>query len=978
MIGNVLIEASAGAGKTHKLAKRLVELLSSGCVKPEEIVALTFSRAAASEIFERFISMLVELGRSEDRYVKFLRDVISSQHLSQIGTIDSFLMKLARVYPYEAGLGCNLEILDGFQEKYERSKVSFSILHRTDEKSRSEFVEAFSAVKGGKDSRSFIEDYDDFARKWHRCYLANADESKWGASKCFPSLSKLMDAVGEEALAQVSCNVLDSADGKAKEKLRKFSQFIRDFKGVFDRSKLDAIGREIFEKVDPFTCKGFDQLSCRDARYVTDSLHKSICDALCHVYAYALKNSFQESCRIHKLISEFEKQYEKTVRSHGRLVFGDIPRIVSRLDDSLRLGLEFRIDCAIKAWALDEFQDTSVDQWQAISNLIDESKRSVDGKSVFIVGDVKQAIYGWREGDVSIFNAERDSGSYTVEPLTKSYRSCEPIIDTINRIFVYGEMKSKFPQWECSEHFVNKDFPGLVQIEAVSANRKEAFVDPIYNALKVIDPVAKGIEAAILVRSNSFGRFLQLELNKRGLSDVVFDGEVNVLSTPALFGFLDLVSLADHPGDKLVWNHFRHTMLSRLLYGEALPDAKQISSEFSALFSEKGLSRTFRTVRERIDCRDGVKLEWTEFVESQYVEMLRCAEEFEIKRGTGSRLSDFNDFLKEKTRNLKAPSSKVRIMTIHKSKGLGFDYVILPVYEQSGIDADRKHLIVTEDFVLPNVDRLLAQRMEGLSDLWNRSQRKAEMEELCTYYVAMTRAKSAMTIMLPPKPENPTSTKFSTLVLDAGFNIPYEYGDRKWAEKFAEARNRKKKESSSSDKVQSDSPSFARGKRELVRRFIPSKKYVSGQSASVLFTRNNNRKSALLRGVAEHVNFERIEFIDETFARTQLEKCLVKPEGFKCLWREKAYEVFQNGVWESGQFDRVVFTEDGATIYDFKTNRMMRGESVGDFENRMRTMYASQMQSYKRALTALAKIAPAKIKAVLLLVESDTAVELSV
>lgn len=970
---NILIEASAGAGKTHRLAERLVELLSSDCIRPEEIVALTFSRAAASEIFERFIGMLVQRARLESRYVKYLRDVISSQHLSQIGTIDSFLMKIARVYPYEVGLGGNIEILDGFQEKYERSRVSFSILHRTDEKSRRDFTEAFFLVEGDKDVRSFIGKYDDFVRKWHKCCLANASMLKWGNIDSFPLLSKLSSAVTRETLEEASEKILCSIDEKAKEKLLNFSEFVKNFRGTFDLKKLNVLGKQILENVNPFTGEGFESLSTRDAKYVTDPLRKPICDALCCVYAYALKRLFQKSHAIYRLISEYEKQYDKTVRSQGRLVFGDIPRLISRLDNAVRLGLEFRIDCAIKAWALDEFQDTSTDQWQAISNLIDESKQSSDGKSVFIVGDVKQAIYGWRDGDISIFNNEKKSGSYKVEPLTKSFRSCEPIIDTINKIFVFGEMKSKFPQWECSEHFFNKDFPGLVQIEYVSDKNKDAFIDPIYNAIKALDPVSKGIEAAILVRTNTFGKFLQLELNRRGLKDVVFDGEINVLSTPALFGFLDLVTLADHPGDKLVWNHFRHTLLSRLLYGENIPDVKKVSGEFSQSFSEKGLSRTFRAIRERIDSAGEEKLEWTDFIESQYMEMLRCAEEFEIKRGTGSRLSDFNEFLKEKTRNLKAPASKVRIMTIHKSKGLGFDHVILPVYEKDGIDTPGKHSLVADDFVLTDVEKTLARHIEGLSKLWNDAQRKVEMEELCAYYVAMTRAKSAMTVMLPPKPKNPTSIKFSTLVEDAGFDIPYEYGDKNWADKFVQA---KRENIPDSDKgIEEKTPDYVRGRREFVRRFIPSKKFVSGQSASVLFMQENNRKSAIERGITEHKNFERIEFLDESLARTQFEKCLVKPTGFKRLWREKSYEVFENGIWESGQFDRVVFTEDGATIYDFKTNRMLRGETPADFGNRMKNMYLSQMASYRRSLSILSKIEPEKIRTVLLLVESATAVE---
>ena len=82
---NVLIAASAGTGKTQALAERLIALVKGG-LEPHEIVALTFSRAAAGEIFERFVSLLAERAKKDPSCAKYLRNVIATQHLSQIGT----------------------------------------------------------------------------------------------------------------------------------------------------------------------------------------------------------------------------------------------------------------------------------------------------------------------------------------------------------------------------------------------------------------------------------------------------------------------------------------------------------------------------------------------------------------------------------------------------------------------------------------------------------------------------------------------------------------------------------------------------------------------------------------------------------------------------------------------------------------------------------------------------------------------------
>ena len=98
MNGNILIEASAGTGKTQALAERLIALAKGG-VEPYEIVALTFSRAAAGEIFERFVSLLAKKAESDKESAALLRKVVATQHLSQIGTLDSFLTRVVRMFP---------------------------------------------------------------------------------------------------------------------------------------------------------------------------------------------------------------------------------------------------------------------------------------------------------------------------------------------------------------------------------------------------------------------------------------------------------------------------------------------------------------------------------------------------------------------------------------------------------------------------------------------------------------------------------------------------------------------------------------------------------------------------------------------------------------------------------------------------------------------------------------------------------------
>lgn len=105
---------------------------------------------------------------------------------------------------------------------------------------------------------------------------------------------------------------------------------------------------------------------------------------------------------------------------------------------------------------------------------------------------------------------------------------------------------------------------------------------------------------------------------------------------PALSGFLDLVQLADHPGDMVAWRHFALTALGRALYADGIPDAKEISCEMCALFASRGLAGGFRQIAEKA----GLGFSDPR-VASSFSAMLERASVFEATRGPAAKLSDF-------------------------------------------------------------------------------------------------------------------------------------------------------------------------------------------------------------------------------------------------------------------------------------------------------------------------------------------------
>ena len=959
MNGNVLIEASAGTGKTQALAERLIELIRLG-VKPQEIVALTFSRAAAGEIFERFVTLLAEKIEKGEADAALLREVIATQHLSQIGTLDSFLMRIVRSFPLELGLQGKLAMMNDYEAASERARVSFGILRRTDAALKRAFNEAFALAMNRENVRSFTDTYRKFISEWHEKFLALPLESAWNK---FQGLG-LRSNVSGPGFQRPEC---------APDELNDFYAWVRDFRGSFAGVK--GLAKKFLELGDELYSGSTVEVDFSRKHHVfAGEDAKNIRAAIDYVLGYVLRMKVEMAKGIYTLVSSFEGEYAKKVRQAGRLVFADVPRLILGLGDDARLALEYRMDAKIRAWALDEFQDTSREQWTVLGGLIEEAKQSGGEKSVFVVGDRKQAIYGWRNGDVRIFTGERESGAYRTDELKKSWRSGEPIVEAINRVFVDGRLRDEFPAWEAPRHETAKpELGGFVQTVESLGPKMDDFIEPVYNALKAVDPVGRGISAAVLVRTNTFGELLATKLKRRGLDGVVWEGESDILDTPALLAFVDTLYLADHPGDKQAYEHFRRSPLARAKYGEKIPEAAEISGEFALAFATKGLVRTFRELRACLP--EEPSEAWSAFTEDRFTDMLRAAAEFELTLEPGVRLADFVSFLAAKKKRTVAEPGKIRILTIHRSKGLGFDYVVLPLYEHDALDAEPDGPLVGEDWILPDPGARVTGAMPELCAAARRRRDRAEQEALCTYYVAMTRAKRAMTIVLHPESKTTSSLRFSQFVREA---IKEPIGSPDWY-LASKVSCLKSLTGPREDFRRETGDMRARCKRRVVKRRLPSLGFHDGQSAGELFQDTSRsvlmtRKAAIEKGVAVHAEFEKVEWIAEP--KDEFERALAKPEGLTALWREKPFEVFADGAWVSGRFDRVVFANGRATVLDFKTNAVRRGESAADFEVRMRETYAGQMRAYRAAVCALTGLKPEKVSARLLLTSVRRALDM--
>ena len=721
---NELIEASAGTGKTYALVERLVAALREG-VEPCEIVALTFSRAAAGEIFARFVRRLAENAAQRPADADLLRRVVETQHLTQIGTLDSFLMRFVQMFPLELGLAGDVSVLGDFDAGGAYTGVSLSILRRSDDGAKRALTAAFRQAKNREACRSFISTYQDLVGTWHRLYLDHPDAAGWGdAARIWPE--------PPEALAATIPQIRAVADALApfagKRGADTFIAAVRTFTG-----KIPKIPKVLED----------EPAAVRAVRLM---------------HGFNLARRLETARGLHALLAAFEGEYARRVRARGRLTFGDVPRLVASLPEAARLALEYRLDARIRQWALDEFQDTSHEQWAALGNLVDEAVQADGEKGVFVVGDCKQAIYGWRNGDVAIFANLRESGKYELRELNESYRYTQEIADAVNRVFS-GKFLAQFGKWRCPEHVAHdRATRGFVHLVETADAKKESFAEPLVNELQAVRPWERGLSCAVLVRSNDFGELIGTALRHAGIP-ATWEGESAVLDTPVLRAFTAYVKLAEHPDDALSYNHLRTTPLGRALYPDGLPAAEVVSRDALDALTTRGLGRTFQELRARLP-----DTAFDAFTEQRFADMLRAAAAFELSLEPGTRLASFVDYLEaEKRRDLADPGS-VKIMTIHRSKGLGFDYVLLPLYEHMGLDHAVNDPLVGRDpeWVLPNPGEATAEGDPALAGPYRAVMDACVYEGLCVYYVAMTRAKRVLTLILPPAPRRTASPRGST------------------------------------------------------------------------------------------------------------------------------------------------------------------------------------------------------------------------
>lgn len=831
---NEIIPASAGTGKTYRLTNKFIQLMHQGA-KPESIVALTFTKKAAAEFFEEIQKKLAncatdansakliakDLGYhdlTQEKFLNLLRVFTDAMPRLELGTLDSFLYKIIIQIPFEIGIDNEFELMTDYEILKEREAVYRKVFENSG-KSGEEFLVAFKLATFGREDSGILRNLDDYINSLHNIYLYNPEPHYWGNElHIWPSGFnwKVLDKITLKNKTKKLLQLIKENNDKdiiIKKWRTYFDWVLINDSGNPVPSDLRTLHNNLLEAKDELN-KGNASINVsRNKHYIEGEQADLFLEILSHIVGTQIKAQASRTRGLWKVLQSFEDEYQRTVRKRGRLTFSDLSYFLSSNHSRESFGglvadlidkVEYRLDAKYEHWLLDEFQDTSREQWNAIKNLIDEAAQDPEAKrSVFIVGDIKQSIYAWRGGDTQLFREQRakyrnlGAQRYKETNLNLSRRSSSPVIEMTNSIFGdIDEINTLFPaisnEWEFQNHSTIHDkrlgYATWITPNTKEKNKFEARLEIVSAIINEIDPIKKGIDIGVLVQTKKIGNEVTEYLREHTGIKITNDADIAIATdNPLSIALISIFRCAAHPSDDFSWTHLKMT-----------PFWKKINDRFSNIeeFSQSVRSSVWRnqfaeTVKSWISSLE-IDLDDFNLMRAEQFYTAACIYD---RRGSRS-IDDFIRFMESYKLSETGQTGSVQVMTIHKSKGLDFDAVILPEIEgnsfsslRPGIKMKRNGNHETE-WILNMPNKAYVELDDELSDFYSREAKSNTIEEICKFYVALTRARYANYLISDEINEKSRSKNFISLLSktiktdDLNSGILYELGQKDWHKKF--------------------------------------------------------------------------------------------------------------------------------------------------------------------------------------------------
>ncbi len=736
------LKASAGSGKTFALSVRFLALLFKGA-NPSEILTLTFTKKATAEMKERILDYLKilqkeNLENEKEKSQNILKELEEKYHLApdlvrnsapkiyqrflnaeiRISTIDAFFQSILRKFCWFVGLSANFEVNEDTKAHQQQLNEGFlSALNGEQLEELSVFI-AQCLSYDNYTSDSILERLRFLKNK---LYLFDPNKKE--------------PAFDEEGFLK---------------KLRGLNQQIQSIKTASDKAK-KAI------KCDDF--RGFLNSSLtwlkkkseyRDFKKLKDEI--PTLESECEEIENDLKRYYEaREIALFKKFPKFIQLYDKATSKIQALDFDAIKdKVHALLNGYEEMPAEFfyfRLDSKIAHILIDEFQDTSLNDYKILAPFIDEIKAGIGQakwhRSVFFVGDVKQSIYAFRGSFSSLF--ESVSKDFYHDNLQFNHRSAPLIINYVNTIFKKAYQNSptayleqKYPKTSQNKHVTD----GYVKVSLVADERELLLEQILQEAQNLLEHRIDPKDITILCATNDDA----LEI-KNYLQENLSAIRPSTESSANLSQFVE---------SKIIKNALKYALAEEpykpFYKHSVLKLAGYLHDDVIALAG-------FNPKKESVAGFVWKVMEWFEL----YGEPAQICLELAVG------CEDADGFLEKlEAKSIASFNAKgAQIMTIHKSKGMQFPYVI--VCERLGKPKSNNSNQFLEEYDGTELICLYyrMKNREVVDKDYARALDKEEAakdhEEINVYYVAFTRAELGLIVVAKDKKESKKESKNKTM-----------------------------------------------------------------------------------------------------------------------------------------------------------------------------------------------------------------------
>lgn len=803
---NIIVSAAAGSGKTRVLVDRLVSIMLEEKIPIKNMIIVTFTNKASVEMKDRIRQKLNDLLKEENSDKIFIKNQIKSINDAFIKTLHSFCADMLRENFY---LSDNLSpsfkiaadskqallrkdaIDELFEDEYEKNDPNFI-----------NFLHNFASSKDDKDAKNIILDLYDFSKSQinpHQWLCDNTNNNfdfekfkfyiKERIETIILNARDLENYIKEKSMRdkyfimiEKDLSYLEKIKNAIEEK--SWDEVIEIFENglanmVTISKKLDDPNENAYVKAKKNAYKEEFNI-VKDFVKNTDSITRGFFNPLEEKILNELKN----------LVFSFEKIYTNKKREENYLDFSDMEHEFIKLLDNEKL--QSKLKKQFKYIFFDEYQDSNDIQNYIVEKLKNEN-------NLFFVGDVKQSIYGFRNARPELFlkkleDYDTDSNCLRID-LSKNFRTDKDLIDFNNYIFdrlmtrKNSDIAYKDDNHRLNYHFEFDEKYPKVSIKALAKNvSEEAYLTKEINNL-----INSGLEykdIAILLRSSSKAYLFENELKKAGIP---FSSDISKISfeTVEVEFFINILKYIANPNDDIsllsvlrseIFNFSEDDLAEISLSSEKshfykkfkeyekenennlsqkISDFNTIFTDFSYILNFSNMYDFANIIFEKSGLYDFLKArdrgeERVKNIEA-FIELMDDYDKnnenslFGFLAYIDNLKNQKKDNLKA-SRNLSDDENLVRIMTIHKSKGLEFKAVILPDFSKRFNTRDNsKDMVLDKDLGIginiadwENKIKISSIKRDLILEKSNLNDKKEEMRVL---YVALTRAERKISII---------------------------------------------------------------------------------------------------------------------------------------------------------------------------------------------------------------------------------------